>query len=361
MRKLVVLLLAPLVLIAAADPRPTNPFVHYCQPNRTLCASGKTMVVHGGTGYGAYDDPSSEIALAAQLRVNVFEISEFQTQHHSYADALSDATWQRVDKAIAAFKRAGKHVILNLSEFAWDELARTPPVNPLTVDNGWSHYIAWIANRTNTVTRIKYKDEPAIAMVEIWGEPCYLREVDHRCPAAVTQSASYTTAAMGAFYTRTMANWHADAPKILVSSGGLSHLNGTDNPAGVSNGIPYHQIFHDVHNASCDMEINSPNDLNVSVAKVTSYCATIGKPWFLAAWSSCYHSSYWENSQWGDKEMAAHARLMYDVSNARSRASYPALGADFWNMRDEGAVAGVCGIAPGPFPMTAEVVRAQAR
>ncbi|PWU17882.1 MAG: hypothetical protein C5B48_15410, partial [Candidatus Rokuibacteriota bacterium] len=97
MKTLAVLLLLPLVLVHGSDPHPTNPFVHLCPPSRTLCASGKQLVVHGGTGYGTYDDPAREVALAAQLHVNVLEISEFQTRHHTYADASSEATWRRVD------------------------------------------------------------------------------------------------------------------------------------------------------------------------------------------------------------------------------------------------------------------------
>src|SRR5262245_4012791 len=113
-RKLAFLLVAPLTLAAASDPRPSNPFAHFCRPNQALCVSGKKLIVHGGTGYGTYDNPSGELQLAAQLHVNVLEISEFQSLHHTYADAYSDATWKRVDKVIAAFKRAHKHVILNL-------------------------------------------------------------------------------------------------------------------------------------------------------------------------------------------------------------------------------------------------------
>ena len=174
-------------------------------------------------------------------------------------------------------------MILNLSEYG--QSLQAAGETPTKVD--WEPYLNFIANRTNTVDGLVYKDDPTIAMVEIFGEICYPGETGSSCPARTTG----TTAQMQSFFDRTENEWHTLAPDILVSSGGFSHLIKSDKPTGVSNGIPYQAIYTDSANDVCDLEVNSANDINDSVPKVTSYCKSIDKPWFMSAWSSCFQDT----------------------------------------------------------------------
>lgn len=327
----------------------TSSFVQVC--GLQLCLNGKPFVIHGGTAYGTYSQPATEVALAQQGKVNTLELVEFDTHYHVLSDTMSSATWTRLDSFVAAAKTAGLHVILNLSEYA--QSLQAAGQTPTTTD--WQSYLSFIANRTNSVTGIQYKDDPTIAMVEIFGEICYPGETGSTCPAGTTG----TTAEMQSFFSRTEIEWHALAPNILISSGGFSHLDNTDNPTGVSNGIPWQAITSDPADAVCDLEVNSTNDYSKSVPKFTSYCKQIGKPWFLSAWSSCYQDTGYPYYLATDTAMASHAQDMYNVEHGQTPSNEVAVGSDFWNLRDMGVAPGHCDLGPA-YPLTWAAIQSNA-
>ena len=327
-------------------------FVTVC--GLSLCINGQNFTIHGATAYGTYSQPSTEIALAQASKINTLELVEFDTQYHTLSDTESTATWTRVDQFIADAKAAGIHVILNLSEFG--QSLQKLGITPTTIDyNTYTDsansintpYLSFIANRTNTITGVQYKNDPTIAKVEIFGEICFPGESDTTCPAGT----SGTTAQMQSYFSRTENEWHSLAPNILISSGGFSHLDSTDNPTGVSSGIPYQAIYNDPANSVCDLEVNSTNDYNNSVPKVTNYCKQIGKPWFLSAWSSCYQDTGYPYYLATDQAMATHAQDMYNLVHGQSPSNEVGIGSDFWNLRDIGVSAGHCDIGPA-YPLT---------
>jgi aryl-phospho-beta-D-glucosidase BglC (GH1 family) len=271
------------------------------------------------------------VALARRAGLNTLELVEFDTRYHTLSDTESSATWSRVDAFIAAAKAGGLHVILNLSEFGQSLQAAGQPA----VTTDWGPYLKFIANRVNSVTGVRYADDPTIAMVELWGE----------IPAPNYPNSVGTTQQITDFYSRSLAEWGTDAPNILVSSGGFSYINDPRS------GIDWKTIMADPANAACDVEVNSTADLSVSVPSVSSYCRSLGKPWFLAAWSSCFGASRgaWDLDYWSsDAAMAAHARAMISVADG---VSVPTpLGDDFWNIGDTAAVTGTCDIGP-QFPL----------
>ena len=268
----------PLSAAVTLTDGPSPAAVSVC--GMSLCAGGKPFVIDGATAFGAYSNPSSEVTEAQDAHLNTLELVEFDTKYHVLSDTESAATWDRVDQFLADARSAGLHVILNLSEYG--QSLQAAGRTPTTVD--WKPYLSFIANRTNTADGLIYKDDPTIAMVELFGEICSPGESDSTCRKGTTG----TTRQMQRFFDRTEKQWHALAPDILVSSGGLSNLVKPDSPTGVSDGIPYQAIYSNPANDVCDMEVNSANDYNYSVPKVTAYCKSIGKPWFLSAWSSCY-------------------------------------------------------------------------
>ena len=313
-----------------SPPPPASSFVTVC--GAALCADGARFDERGATAYGQYGNPAGEASLARRADLNTLELVEFDTRYHTLSDTESSATWDRVDAFIAAAHDAGLHVILNLSEYGQSLQAAGQP--PVTTD--WGPYLKFIANRVNTLTGIRYADDPTIAMVELWGE----------IPAPNYPNPVGTTQQITDFYSRSLAEWRADAPNILVSSGGFSYINDPHS------GIDWKTIMADPANAACDVEVNSTADLSVSVPSVASYCRSLGKPWFLAAWSSCFGSSRgtWDLDYWSsDAAMAAHARAMVSVANG---VSVPApFGDDFWNIGSTAAVTGTCNIGP-QFPLT---------
>lgn len=308
-----------------------SPFVSVCGTG--LCLGGSPFVIHGATAYGTYSSPSNEVSLAQAGKVNTLELVEFDTQYHTLSDTMSTATWTRVDNFIAAAKQAGLHVILNLSEYG--QSLQAAGQTPTTTD--WQPYLSFIANRTNTVTGVRYMNDPTIAMVEIFGEICYPGESDSVCPAGTTG----TAADMQNFFHRTETEWQALAPNILISTGGFSHLNNS-----TSSGIPWQTIVSDSSDAVCDIEINSPNDITGAIGKFTSYCLQQHKPWFLSAWSSCYQDTGYPYYLATDAAMASHAQDMYNIQHGGTPAAMPAVGSDFWNLRDIGVSAGHCDLGP---------------
>jgi hypothetical protein len=307
-------------------PTPPSSFVTVC--GLRLCVNGQPFEVKGATAYGQYQNPTTEVSLAKQGGLNTLELVEFDTLYHQLSDTQSSATWTRVDAFIAAARAGGVHVILNLSEYGQSLQAAGQDVT-----TNWGPYLSFIANRVNTVTGVRYADDPTIAMVELWGE----------IPAPAFPNPVGTTQQVTDFYQRTLAQWKALAPNILVSSGGFSYINYANS------GIDWRTIMADPNNAVCGMEINSLNDRDITVANVSSYCQSIGKPWFLAAWSSCIGAGSGGNTFVDDAAMAVHAQDMLAIAAGAAPALAPALGSDFWNLGPK--TAPTCDIGP-QFPLT---------
>ena len=332
-------------LPAASQPAGSG-FVQTC--GHGLCLDGQPFVIHGATAYGQYDDPNNEASLAAQNGINVLEIVGFETQYHQLSDAMSPATWTRVDQVIAAAHAHGLHVILNLSSYGKSLMAAG--IKPTTYD--WNPYLTFIADRINSVTGIKYADDPTIAMVELYDE---IDAPNYDVPLRGT------TAETTAFFQRTLAEWKALDPNHLVSTGGFSYINDPNS------GIDWRTIVSDPNNAVCDVEINSTYDRDISVPELSSYCQSIGKPWFLAAWSSCYRTGPQFDGDLdsfsSDAAMAAHAQDMYSIASDSDPAApipaSPAVGSDFWNLAATPVKLGSCDIGP-QFPLTLGVVSANA-
>lgn len=139
-------------------------FVQRC--GGRLCLGGSPFVIHGATAYGMYKDPATEVALAQRAKVNTLAIVEFENRYHSLSDTMSEATWSRVDKFIATAKSGGLYVVLTLSSYA--QSLQKAGKTPTRTD--WYPYLKFIANRVNTATGVRYKDEPTIAMVQLWGD-----------------------------------------------------------------------------------------------------------------------------------------------------------------------------------------------
>jgi hypothetical protein len=319
------------------------PFVTVC--GRSLCLEGAEWAVHGATAYQQYGDTAGTIAMARSGRLDALELVEFDHVPHVLSDTEAPDTWTTADRFIAAASAAHLHVILNLSEYGQSLQAagytmsssRTGSWPHLGWQGDWDQYLRFVANRVNTVSHLRYKDDPTIAMVEIWGE----------IPAPNEADPVGTTVQMRSFYARTLARWRSLAPRILVSTGGFSHLNDSHG------GIPWRSIMANRSNATCDIEINSSGDRDITVEKVTRYCRRLGKPWFLAAWSSCSEPSGREQDldHWlaatppaTDIAMAAHALEMYAIAHGAGPAAYPAIGSDFWNLGP--ATSDTCDLGP---------------
>ena len=326
--------------VVAYACQPPASYVTSC--GTSLCFDGSPWIEKGGSGYGQYGTPASLVAEAKSGKLNTIELVEFDTRHHQLSDTESTATWNRLDQVIADAGKAGLHVVLNLSEFGQSLQAAGYTMSSASWQHEWNQYLSFIARRTNTVTGLKYGSDPTIAMVELWGE----------IPAPNLSNPIGTAAQMQGWFSATLAEWHSLAPHILVSSGGFASLN----ERGAA-GIPWQRIMSDPNNATCDIEINSVGDRDVTTPMVTKYCQGIAKPWFLSAWSSCLkppRSSTDLDGYATDAQMAMHAAAMYATDSGQSSAAYRALGTDFWGLGR--ATTNTCQLGP-QFPLTWAVVR----
>ena len=355
MRKLLLALLPTLMALAIAvgltapaegkpRPRPTptpTPVSQYVQVcGLGLCKGGQPWgPLHAATTYGAYDTPAATVALAKDARLNAIELVNYAVIHHDLTSQTSAATFARLDGLIKAAKDGGIGIILNLSGYG-HSLARQG-VNITTHD--WAPFLATMANHVNPHTGLAYKNDPTVYMVKIMGE--FPKPGD---------PGSGTSAQILTFYDRTLDQVHAAFPNHIGTTGGFTHLN---NPA---YGIPWQQIMSLPENPICEFEIYSYDDRNITTPNVTQYCANLGKPWQLAAWSACDRPP---NGDWdisgrpGDANMAAHFADMYAVAKGAAPAAYPALGRQFWNLRN--GETGGCSVGSLTYPLTfAEVQRA---
>ncbi len=316
-----------------------SPFVTTCGTD--LCVEGSRLTIKGATVHGHYDAPARAVADAGAANLNTLELVDFDTHYRQLVDAESSATWVRVDNFIAQASAKHLHIVLNLSEYGWALQTAGHTMNSPTWQADWNQYLSFVANRVNTATGRVYKHDPAIALVEIWGE----------IPAPNYPDPIGTTAQVTSFYANSLAQWKALAPEILVSTGGFSYLNDGKS------GIDWKTIMGDPNDAVCAFEINSSGDRDATTRLVTSYCQSLGKPWFLAAWNSCLKPSAgaWDITDWAsDNEMASHADDMYRIAGGGEPAAYRSVGTDFWNLGPQSAP--TCDVGP-QFPQTWAVVQ----
>jgi len=187
----------------------SSPYLAVCETS--LCLGGQVFRVKGATAYGEYDDPSTEIAAALAANVNTLEMVEFETEYHTLSDTMSEATWTRVDKFVAAVSSAGLHVIFNLSSYG--QSLEAAGQTATTVD--WMPYLKFITTRVNTVSHVTYREDPTIAMFELFGE----------IPQPTGTGTNGTPQEMTDFYHRTLGELATLDPSHLRSTGGFSYLD----------------------------------------------------------------------------------------------------------------------------------------
>lgn len=311
---------------ATPTPTPiTSNFIQVC--GTQLCSNGVPFRVRGATAYGHYDDPINEVALAKQENLNTLEVVEYENLYHDLSDTMSEATWSKVDKFIAEAKRNNIRVIINLASYGHALKAAGKDWTDATL---WQPLFDFITSRVNTVTGVTYANEPDIAMIELFGE------IDPSTNDA-------------AFFHNALAYLKTKDSNHVLSSGGLSYID-------YNSGIDWQTIMKDPNNQVCGVEINSASDRNTSVPNVSTLCKQLGKPWFLAAWSSCFGSGDYDHYA-SDSLMAAHAQDMFAIDAGSAPAAMPSIGSDFWNLGNlSSQVDGTCDIGT-QFPLTFSLIQ----
>jgi hypothetical protein len=339
----------------------SDPFVTVCGAH--LCLDGQPWSMASGTAYGHYADPAGEAALLDQADLNTSELVNFDSQYRNIAYTEDAATWTQLESYIGQMAASGHHVMLNLSEFfAAMETAGMNPFSP-TAGGGTNfsyqkQYLQFVADQS--VNGVTNGDNPAIAKVELWGEP--VTPTGEDCISSPCQVPA-NPQAMLTWYSTLESYWHSLSP-ILISSGGFSHLNDSNSGCSAGDatypcpaGVPWEQIIALPDNATADIEDNSPNDQTL-IPGFADRASANGRPWMLTAWSVCVQSSEQDGSDFyaSDAHAALHVTDMLNLAAGNPVTNYspydqaevPAAGFSFWNLGN-GSTAG-CDLGPTYTP-----------
>lgn len=324
-------------LLGAAG-RSRRGFVYVRGPQ--LWLNGRPWTQHGATVYGwGFDNRAALITLAQQAGLNCIEVVNFESTFQDLSTSMAESTWTRIDDLLARCRNAGLKMLLNLSGYYHSLVAAGQ--KPTTTD--WNTYLTFVTNRVNTLNGVRYKYDPTIAKIELVGE---IDAPNYSTPLRGTTQETTD------FFNRSLRQLRALTTRHVISTGGFSYLNDSGS------GIDWQTIMADPYNQTCDVELNSFPERNIAIPNVAAYALSIGKPWFLAAFSSCQGSSQFtgDANHWPtDTDMAAHFDDMYKVARAAGAdapaPSNAACGAHFWNLGATPAGAGNCDISQN-YPLT---------
>jgi hypothetical protein len=290
-----------------------------------LCVNGTPWRLTMGSINGK-SDPADAVRRAKDLGLNAIRLTDFLDKHASPATGPYDASrWADVDKVIAASGAAGLHVELDLATYR--NLLATSGVNPYTAD--WRPFLDFVVNRRNSVTRIRYGDDPTIALVSFAGE---VEPIN-----SATNTRQVTTQQLTDFYRGVLAYWSAAAPRQLLSAGGLMHL-------GWNSGIDWKAIFALPHNDVIALHLYSDSDRQKVVPAVAAYGAQLGRPWITEEFGFL--------SSMGDAVRAAKFAGTYQLNRAHGSA-----GTGFWNLGPQ--TSNTHDVGP-QFPAASAAVRREA-
>jgi hypothetical protein len=297
--------------------------------------------------------------------MNTSELVNFDSQYRSIAQTEDSTTWNQVEDYIGQMSAAGHHVMLNFSEFfAAMETAGMNPFSP-TAGGGTNfsyqeQYLRFVADQN--VKGVPNWDNPTIAKVELWGEP--VTPTGEDCISSPCQVPS-NPQAMLTWYSTLEAYWHSLSP-ILISSGGFSHLNDGNSGCVAGDGtypcpagVPWQQITALPNNATADIEDNSTNDQQL-IPGFADYATSIGKPWYLSAWSACLQNNEQDGSDdyTSDPDAALHVTDMLNLAAGEPITNYqpfghttaPAAGFSFWSLGNQAPT--TCDIGPTYAPIS---------
>lgn len=266
-----------------------------------LVRDGERWPMRAGTVYGGLDDPVGSVQRIRDLGLNTVRITDFLDRPDpGPADAYDEAAWRRVDQLIAVAHDSGVAVLLDLSTYR-NLLVRTGS-NPYTTD--WTPFLAFVVDRVNTRTGVRYGADRTIALVAFAGEPAAINGSDNAVGTTAGQLVD--------FYRTVEQFWRDRAPDQLLTTGGLLYLDW-------DSGIDWQSIMELPNNDVFTIHLYSSNDLRVTMPKVAAAAEAAGRPWLVEEWGA--------NAMIGDD--ARVEQFWTSVGMAMTKGS---AGFGFWNV-----------------------------
>lgn len=299
--------------------------------DRALCINGQNWRPNGGSTNGnasGSQSASGNVAIANYLKVNVIRLTDFIKGTSPGASEYDAATWAGVDKTISIAAQNHLYVELDLSTYR-NMLENTSSTLNMYTYN-WTPFLTWVANRTNTVTGVRYGSDPTIAFVSFAGE------------VQTLGSAAYTARGISSqnlvdFFTSVCTTWGKLAPGQLRIPGGLFHMTDPNMPWRQIDSLP-----------NCDlpaMHSYSPDDESM-MAPLNSLAASLNKPWLLEEFG------YTTANYPIDSDRATQFTSTYRLADSNH-----AVGSLFWNI-DPGVGTSTHAVNSA-YPLTAAAVQAR--
>lgn len=284
-----------------ADPFVSADGVH-------LCLAGRPWTLHGASVYNGYDDIETRIRLARAEGLNTLRLINYDdprpvppsTFIPDPSTFFDPSYWTRVDRDIAAISAAGLKAILDLSDYR--DFLQWLHINPYTVD--WAPFLKFVATRTNTVTRVRYADDPTIALVTFAGEPVAINSSANTLHVSTQEQVD--------FYRRTFAEWKSLDPYHLTASGGLAQIDW-------DSGIDWRAITALPGGDVCTIVLYGDRSIFVVPGPVSAWCHQMGRPWITEEFG--FPDSV------GDDVRAASFDAIYALNRNLGSA-----GASYWNL-----------------------------
>jgi hypothetical protein len=301
-RCLTPILLAAIVAVsdqAPADARSNQGRLTVC--SGSLCRDGRPWQLYMASVYQGLDNPSQTVAEARAIGLDAIRITDYLDVHSAPAVGPYDpARWARVDRLIAAAGSARLLVVLDLSTYR--NLLKTAGLDPYTVD--WSRFLQSVADRRNTVTGVRYRDDPTIGMVSFAGEVDAINSGEN--------TYGLTAATLVRFYSKVLTYWHHLAPGQLRTAGGLYQLDW-------NSGIPWKAIFALPGNDVDAVHVYGPGDRSITVPAVADFSRSQRKPWII--------EEFGFDAQDGDRARAEGFNNTFALAS-----TFGAAGVGFWNL-----------------------------
>ena len=292
-----------------------------------LCMDGWPWRVNGGSTNGSPSGGQTQdgnFSLALDLKLNTIRLTDFIRQPGRLGVGEYDPQrWADVDQMIARAAARNLKVELDLSTYRNFLASQSPTFNPYTYN--WTPFLTFVANRTNTVTGMRYGSDPTIAFVAFAGET---EAPDHTdsLRRGVTKHQLVT------FYDSVMTLWGTLAPGQIRIPGGMLFLN--------EKNMPWREIFA---LKSCDlpaMHSYSGAD-EKSMPVLSAFASSLGKPWLLEEFG------FSTKDYPTDAVRAAAFNRQQDLA-----VNAGAAGVAFWNLNRQT-------LDPSTAPLTAAAIRAR--
>jgi hypothetical protein len=195
--------------------------------------------------FPSYIDHILEMGAAAGQ--NLIRATDQWDKSTSGQRADDPVVWSNMDYLLAAARKKGMFVVVDLSAFRW--LLMSQGADPTRADL-WTPFIDQVAAR--------YRDNPAVALYSIEGEP--------QPPATAGQLATLLD-----FYTTTSETLRTADPNHLITVGGFNHME--DHPE-----LNWWQsIDRLATNDVIAVKTYSQHDLSL-MPDIAAYAGTVGKP-----------------------------------------------------------------------------------